>query len=69
MIWRSGQDLAQWTRWRNIQRCTLIGGVQLRVVVGDGAVLSMLHVRGADGVDVGIGLAPSWKGTLYGTPL
>ena len=29
----------------------------------------MLHVRGADGVDVGIGLAPSWKGTLYGTPL
>ena len=29
----------------------------------------MLHVRGTDGVDVGIGLAPSWKGTLYGTPL
>ena len=36
---------------------------------GDGAVLSMLHGHGADGVDMDIGLAPSWKGTLYGTPL
>ena len=36
---------------------------------GDGAVLSMLHWHGADGVDMDIGLAPSWKGTLYGTPL
>ena len=39
------------------------------VVGGDGAVLSMLHGHGADGVDMDIGLAPSWKGTLYGTPL
>lgn len=29
----------------------------------------MLHVRGADGVDMDIGLAPNGKGTLYGTPL
>ena len=36
---------------------------------GDGAVLSMLHGHDADGVDVDIGLAPSWKGTLYGPPL
>ena len=36
---------------------------------GDGAVLSMLHGHGADGVDMDIGLAPSWKGTLYGPPL
>ena len=36
---------------------------------GDGAVLSMLQGHGADGVDMDIGLAPSWKGTLYGTPL
>ena len=34
------------------------------VVGGDGTVLSMLHVHGADGVDVDIGLAPSWKGSL-----
>ena len=39
------------------------------VVGGDGTVLSMLHVHGADGVDVDIGLAPRWKGTLYGPPL
>jgi len=39
------------------------------VVHGDGTVLSMLHVHGADGVDVDIGLAPRWKGTLYGPPL
>ena len=39
------------------------------MIDGDGTVLSMLHVHGADGVDVDIGLAPSWKGTLCGTPL
>ena len=38
------------------------------VVDSDGTVLSMLHVHGADGVDVDIGLAPRWKGTLYGPP-
>ena len=35
---------------------------------GDGAVLSMLQGHGADGVDMDIGLAPSWKGTLYVPP-
>ena len=39
------------------------------MIDGDGTVLSMLHVHGADGVDVDIGLAPNWKGTLYGPPL
>ena len=27
------------------------------------------NLHGADGMGVDIGLAPSWKGTLYGTPL
>ena len=35
---------------------------------GDGAVLNMLHGHGADGVDMDIGLAPSWKGSLYVPP-
>ena len=33
------------------------------------AELYMLHVRGADGMDMDIGLAPIGKGTLYGPPL
>ena len=33
------------------------------------AELCMLHVRGADGMNMDIGLAPIGKGTLYGPPL
>ena len=69
----NNDDLAQWTRSGAVDKMALHSALHSHrggaVVVGDGAVLSMLHVRGADGVDVGIGLAPSWKGTLYGTPL
>ena len=69
----NNDDLAQWTRSGAVDKMAQHSALHSHrggaVVVGDGAVLSMLHVRGADGVDVGIGLAPSWKGTLYGTPL
>ena len=71
----NNDDLAQWTRSGAVDKMAQHSALHTHshrggaVVVGDGAVLSMLHVRGADGVDVGIGLAPSWKGTLYGTPL
>ena len=45
----------------------VVGAVQ--EICANGAVLCMLHVRGADGMDAGIGLAPIGKGTLYGPPL
>ena len=38
-------------------------------ICAHGAVLHMLHVRGADGMDVDIGLAPIAKDTLYVPPL
>ena len=62
----NNDDLAQWTRSGAVDKMAQHSALHSHrggaVVVGDGAVLSMLHVRGADGVDVGIGLAPSWKG-------
>jgi len=45
----------------------VVGAVQ--EICAHGAEFCMLHVRGADGVDVDIGLAPNGKGTLFGTPL
>ena len=44
----------------------VVGAVQEICV--HGAVLHMLHVRGADGMDVDIGLAPIAKDTLYVPP-
>ena len=45
----------------------VVGAVQ--EICAHGAVLHMLHVRGADGMDVDIGLAPIAKDTLYVPPL